>query len=134
MCQRQYGSQLVYLYVCNSYFSKVVKTKCWRMQYRHSATIILNVIVLDFLNKGFVHYLWHDLLTSNAVVVHSRLPRRQICLQVSFNLKLEYSGTSIIGPQLTGPSIIPTPQGCNFVCEYHYNLQAGGVRGSSIDC
>ena len=70
---------------------------------------------LRFFNEGFVHYLWHDLLTLNAVVVRSRLPRRQICLQISFNLKLEYNGTSIIGPQLTRPSIIQTPQGCSAI-------------------
>ena len=41
-----------------------------------------------FLNKGFVHYFWCDLLTSNAIVAHSRLSRRRTCL-LQISLKLE---------------------------------------------
>ena len=40
------------------------------MQYRHRATIIKLNYSLRFLNKGFVHYLWHDLLTTNAALWH----------------------------------------------------------------
>ena len=39
------------------------------MQYRHS----LKLNSLRFFNKGLVHYLLHDLLTLNAIVVCSRL-------------------------------------------------------------
>ena len=38
---------------------------------------ISNLIVLDFLNEGFVHYLWCDLFTSNTIVVHSRPPENK---------------------------------------------------------
>ena len=50
--------------------------------------MILKLNSLRFLKKVLVLYLWHDLLTSNAIVVYSRLPRGQICLQQIF-LQLE---------------------------------------------
>ena len=33
------SSWFMYLYVCNTDFSKVTKTKRWQIQYRHSTTI-----------------------------------------------------------------------------------------------
>ena len=56
------------------------------MQYRQC---ILELKSLRFLNKGFVHYFWCDLLTLNTVAAHSRLEyrcRRQISVQISLQL------------------------------------------------
>ena len=69
---KTYGSQFVYLCicvnVCNSDFLRWLKTtgKCSTGTARQY--LKLN-IVLDFFNIGFFHYLWCDLVTSNAIVV-----------------------------------------------------------------
>ena len=77
---KAYGSWFVY--VCNSDFSKVAKTKHWQVWYRHSMTI---------LNEAGASFtiIWRDLLTSNTVVAHSRLPRSQIYSQQIMSLQLE---------------------------------------------
>ena len=69
----------MYLYVCNSDFLKVTKKKNSAGECS-TGTVqqLLKLNSLRFFNKGFVHYLLHDLLTSNAIVACSRLI---ICLQ-----------------------------------------------------
>ena len=79
----------VYLYVCNSHFSKVAKSQTLANAVQAQCDNISNLIVLDFFNKGFIHYLWCDLLTSNTVVVLSRLSKdKSACNRFLSNLKL----------------------------------------------
>ena len=67
-------------WLCNSDFSKVAKNQALMNAVRAQHGNTSNLI---FLNKGLICslILWRDLPSSNTVVVHSRLSRKQICSQ-----------------------------------------------------
>ena len=85
MCQRHNDSQFVFVYTCK--FVTLISQKalkpnaachaCMASVYRYNV-----YIVLDFRMKVLLssYIQWHDLLTSNSAV-HSRFPRKFICLQ-----------------------------------------------------
>ena len=68
----------MYLFVCNLHFSKVAKKLSAGNCSTGTVRQYFKLNSLRFLNKGFVHCLWCDLLTLNAIVACFRLQKTNL--------------------------------------------------------
>ena len=83
-----------------------------------------------FLNKGFVHYLWHDLSTSNAIVACSRLPSKYAHKRSPCNLKL----VSCSIQQIRTAADSRTTQSTSYPSKLNLVLASHNNFGTCPDC